>query len=153
MSESRRPRTESSLDTAALLKVMGVPKTALLLIEHSSRAAEANVQLQGVAERLRLRMAKEVMAPVVEIAHMELCAPTISEGYAACVQAGATHVVVIPCFLSRGRHVTEDIPALLREAAKSYRRVTHSIAPPLVEHDGFIELLAAAARNPVPEIE
>lgn len=147
MAASRRPQTESSLDTVGLLKVMGAPKTAVLLIDHGSRVAEANVQLQGIAERLRLRLAKEQRGPVVEIAHMELSAPTISEGYAACVQAGATHVVAIPCFLSRGRHVTEDIPALLREAAKSYSRVTHEIAPPLAEHAGFIELLASAART------
>ncbi len=147
MAGPRRPQTESSLDTDALLKVVGIPKTAVLLIDHGSRVAQANVQLQGIAERLRLRLAKEERAPVVEIAHMELSAPTISEGYAACVQAGATHVVAIPCFLSRGRHVTEDIPALLREAAKSYPRVTHEIAPPLAEHAGFIELLASAART------
>lgn len=151
MAASRRPQTESSLDTVALLKVMGAPKTAVLLIDHGSRVAQANVQLQGIAERLRLRLAKEERAPVVEIAHMELSTPTISEGYAACVQAGATHVVAIPCFLSRGRHVTEDIPALLREAAKSYPRVSHEIAPPLAEHAGFIELLASAARTTPPD--
>lgn len=147
MAASRRPQTESSLDTVALLKVMGAPKKAVLLIDHGSRVAQANVQLQGIAERLRLRLAKEERAPVVEIAHMELSTPTISEGYAACVQAGATHVVAIPCFLSRGRHVTEDIPALLREAAKIYPRVSHEIAPPLAEHTGFIELLVSAART------
>ena len=43
--------------------------------------------------------------------------------------------------------MTEDIPALLREAAQRYPKVTHSIAAPLAEHGGFIELLASAARD------
>lgn len=82
---------------------------------------------------------------VVHFAHMELRAPSIEDGVSACVERGATHIVCVPCFLSRGRHVTEDIPRLLAGAVERHPGVTFRMALPLSEQPGFVELLASAA--------
>ena len=42
---------------------------------------------------------------------LELAEPSIPDGIQRCIDAGATEVVVVPYFLSAGRHVSEDIPA------------------------------------------
>jgi sirohydrochlorin ferrochelatase len=78
---------------------------------------------------------------------MEIAEPSISAGFRSCVLRGARRVVAIPCLLSRGRHVAEDIPALLREAATAYPEVPFALSAPLSEHDGFIELLVAASES------
>jgi len=80
---------------------------------------------------------------IVEIAHMELRGPSIFEGYQRCVERGASRVLLIPCFLSRGRHVSLDIPAQVAAAAAPFPNVPFQISPPLLELDGFIEMLAA----------
>ena len=49
---------------------------------------------------------------------MELAEPSIAEGFADCVRAGATEVVAFPYMLSPGKHVTRDIPRLVAEAAR-----------------------------------
>jgi sirohydrochlorin ferrochelatase len=74
---------------------------------------------------------------------MELRGPSITEGYQRCVERGATRVMLIPCFLSRGRHVAEDIPAQVAAAAAQFPHVHYQISPPLLELEGFIEMLAA----------
>jgi sirohydrochlorin ferrochelatase len=90
--------------------------TALLLVDHGSRRAAANALLEQLAELVRARAA----GTPVRVAHMELAAPSIDEGFAACVADGADEVVVVPCFLTPGRHATEDVPRLAAEAAERH---------------------------------
>lgn len=89
---------------------------AILLVDHGSRRHEANAQLEALAALVRERS-----EAVVHVAHMELAPPTIRESFAACVEAGAEEVVVVPCFLAPGRHAGEDIPRLVAEAAAEHR--------------------------------
>lgn len=58
--------------------------------------------------------------PVVFPAHMEIATPSIADAVASCVAAGATRVVIAPYFLSQGRHIAEDVPALAAEAAAAH---------------------------------
>ena len=67
-------------------------RSAILVIDHGSRAAEANESLGRTAELVRARLPA---GSLVGIAHMELAAPTVAEGVAALVAAGATEVVVV----------------------------------------------------------
>lgn len=74
--------------------------TAILLVDHGSRAPRAN----GVVAALARELARRGAAPSVRHAHLELASPTIAEGFAACVAAGAGFVVVHPYFLAPERH-------------------------------------------------
>jgi sirohydrochlorin ferrochelatase len=51
---------------------------------------------------------------------MEIATPTIADAVSAAVAAGATRVVVAPYFLSDGRHMSEDIPALAAAAGAAH---------------------------------
>ncbi|CAG9463194.1 unnamed protein product [Pedinophyceae sp. YPF-701] len=68
---------------------------------------------------------------IVEGAHMEIAPPTIADAVAACVASGASRVVVAPYFLSRGRHILQDIPALVEEARAAHPGVEVSVAEPI----------------------
>lgn len=67
----------------------------------------------------------------VEIAHMELAEPTIGTAVAKCAADGYKKVVIAPYFLSRGRHITSDIPVLVAEAQKAHPDVHCIIAEPI----------------------
>lgn len=67
----------------------------------------------------------------VEIAHMELAPPSIADAVGKCAVAGARKVVVAPYFLSRGRHITEDIPALVASAQADHPGVQCVVADPI----------------------
>ena len=62
---------------------------------------------------------------------MEMAEPSIAQAYGKCVSRGAEHVVVYPFFLSQGRHVQDDIPQLVQEAAHQHPDVPFTITPPL----------------------
>ncbi len=112
-------------------------KTALLIVDHGSRREEANRMLEGVAEILR-RQREDL---IVEIAHMELAEPTLSQGFEKCVKQGATEIVVHPYMLSPGRHATQDIPALAEEAARHHPEVRIRVTEPLGLHEKMGEVV------------
>lgn len=114
-------------------------RTALLLIDHGSRRAEANELLGQVAASVRARLSGDA---IVEIAHMELAEPTIEDGFNRCVERGATIVVAHPFMLSRGRHVTEDVPRLVATAAAAHPGVTYVVSEPLGGHPGIADVVA-----------
>lgn len=114
---------------------------ALLLVDHGSRRAEANALLAQIAGLVAARRP----AWIVEVAHMELAPPTVDEAFDACIARGASEVVVMPYFLARGRHATEDIPALAQAAAARHPGVTLRVAEPLGVHALLAELVLSRA--------
>src|SRR5262245_23383668 len=91
-------------------------RPALLLIAHGSRRAEANADLDYLAAELRARGEYLVVQP----SYLELAEPGIVAGGEMCVAAGAATVVMLPYFLSPGRHVVEDLTAARDELAKRH---------------------------------
>ena len=65
---------------------------------------------------------------------MELAEPSIGTAVAKCASAGCRTAVIAPYFLSRGRHITSDIPALVAEAQLANPGVRCIIAEPIGAH-------------------
>ena len=102
-------------------------KVGIIVVDHGSRRAEANNALEGVVADFR----KVSGYDLVEPAHMELAEPSIATAFGRCVEQGATFIVCHPFFLSRGRHVVEDIPTLMEEAASIFPGVGWALSQPL----------------------
>ncbi len=111
---------------------------AILLVDHGSRSAAANRVVAAVARRLRRRLPGHV----VEIAHLDLVAPSIADGVAACVAAGATEIVVHPFFLAPGLHARRDVPRLARAAARRHG-VRVRVTEPLGADEALVDVILA----------
>ena len=118
-------------------------RTALLLIAHGSRRPEANADLEYVADRLRERG----RYPVVQVSYLELAEPDIEGGGACCVDAGATDVILLPYFLSPGKHVVDDLSAARDRLAERFPGVRFVLAEPLGRHPLLIDVLEERARE------
>lgn len=116
--------------------------TALLLIAHGSRRPEANADLDHLAGALRARGEFLLVQP----SYLELCEPGIVAGGELCVAAGAGRVVMLPYFLSAGKHVTEDLTAARDELAQRHPRVAFLLAEPLGRHPLLAEIVLERAR-------
>ncbi len=112
---------------------------SILIIDHGSTRAEANDMLADVANLLQQMVGDGV---IVRHAHMELAEPSIPQGFADCVRAGATDVVAFPYMLSPGKHVTRDVPRLVAEAAREYPNVSYRVTEAFGVHQKLAEVIA-----------
>ena len=103
---------------------------AVLLIAHGSRRAEANADLLTLAERV----VSQGGYAIVEVAYLELTPPTIAEGGRACVQRGATRVLMMPYFLSAGVHVVQDMEIARQALLAEFPHVQFDLCPHLGLH-------------------
>jgi sirohydrochlorin ferrochelatase len=115
---------------------------SILIIDHGSVRAEANHMLSCVANLLQHMVGDGVL---VRYAHMELAQPSIPQGFAECVSAGATEVIAFPYMLSPGKHVTRDIPRLVEEAAREFPQVTFRVTDAFGVNEKLAELIASRA--------
>ena len=109
----------------------------LLLVDHGSRRPDANAQLLDMAARVGRLQPGVALAT----AHLDVCAPTIGDGIATLLQQGCDEIRVLLYFLSDGRHASEDIPALVRDALAAHPQVRVSIGGALGPDDVLAELM------------
>ncbi|MBW2232693.1 MAG: cobalamin biosynthesis protein CbiX [Deltaproteobacteria bacterium] len=112
-------------------------RRALLIIDHGSRQPAANELVEIVAARVRERRP----GVIVEHAHMEIAAPSLADGVAACVAAGALEIIVHPYFLGSGRHTRETIPKLVAALAGQHQGITIQVSEPLGLHDKLVDVV------------
>jgi sirohydrochlorin ferrochelatase len=118
-------------------------KRVLLLVAHGSRRQASNDEVQQLSVALQTRLSGRFGH--IACAFLELAEPSIPDAIQTCIDDGATQISILPYFLAAGRHVTEDIPAIV-EAKKSVNPdVDIRLLSYLGAADGLIELLAAAA--------
>jgi sirohydrochlorin ferrochelatase len=116
--------------------------TALLLIAHGSRQAEANADLDHVARALRERG-----RAIVEASYLELAEPDVEEGGRRCVSRGARRVVLVPYFLSAGVHVRRDLAAARQRLAQRFPAVEFLLAEPLGPHPLLVDVVEERVRQ------
>jgi sirohydrochlorin ferrochelatase len=112
---------------------------AIVLLDHGSRRAAANAQLEELRERVALRRPE---AHVVA-AHLEVAEPDLQQAIDDCVAGGATRIVVHPFFLSPGRHTRQDIPQQVLAARDRHPDVAIVQSEPLGLSDDLVELVLA----------
>ncbi len=112
-------------------------KTAVLLIAHGSRRAEANSDLTRLAEIIRSRG----LYAIIETAYLEIAEPGTALAGEKCVSAGATHVKLLPYFLSAGAHVVDDLEAHRRALSERFPDVAFELCQPLGLHPLMVEIV------------
>lgn len=112
---------------------------AVLLVAHGSRVPESNAEIETLARRLAGHLGP---ARMVGHAFLELTRPSIPEAIDTMAEAGAPRIVLIPYFLSAGRHVVEDIPGIVEDARARHPDIDIEITGHFGARDEVLDLLA-----------
>lgn len=99
---------------------------ALVIVAHGSRRASSNDEVRALAQQVAQAQSE---FHDVSSAFLELAEPLIPDGVEQAILRGAMEVVVMPYFLSAGRHVVSDIPAEVAKVSDKYPHIPISIAP------------------------
>jgi len=118
-------------------------KTAYIVFAHGSRIEAANDAVRALAAELAHRGGYEL----VEVAFLDCAPPDLSTVIGRLAEQGATRIVVIPYFLTLGRHTAEDLPRIAAEASRIHNGIRVDIAPPMDGHAALIGILLDRARE------
>ena len=115
----------------------------LLLVAHGSRRDESNLEVEALSKKMidfNSNNFEKVMP-----AFLEFASPSIPEAIQICSEMGATHVTVLPYFLSAGVHITRDIPGEINKASKNHPNLKIKIANYFGSRNEIAELLMKTA--------
>ena len=118
----------------------------LVVVAHGSRRAESNEEIRALTRKLADGAGEHYRH--VECAFLELAEPSIPDGLRNAISAGATEIVVLPYFLSAGRHVVTDIPEEVEKVRMESPSVSIIIAPYLGAAESLGDLLLDHAQQP-----
>jgi sirohydrochlorin ferrochelatase len=111
-------------------------KTAILMMAHGSRIAEANDAARQVAAMVQEMTGFEI----VEVAFRELHEPNIQSSIDTCVARGAERILLMPYFLFMGAHVQYDLPEEIEEAQKRHPGLVMEMGGHLGAHRKLAEI-------------
>ncbi len=126
---------------------------SIILIGHGSPKKGANnVELTG-------RLLHSAIHPncnnnCVKVAYLQFAEPDISAAIKECVESGAKRIIIHPYFLSRGMHVTKDIPEIIKEAEEMYPDREFIYTEPLGIHEKLVHVVMEriyAAKGLLPQ--
>ena len=108
--------------------------TRLILFAHGSRDPRWRQPFDQLLASARKRLGTDA----VELAYMEMCAPSLLDAAERASAAGVQKLVVLPLFMSAGSHVANDIPRLVDHAMTAYEGLSIQVLPPVGEHPDVI---------------
>lgn len=95
-------------------------RAALLVMAHGTPLEEANKPVQRITACLH----KAAGYSLSVTAYLDCNMPSIPDAIDSLIAQGVQKIVALPYFLHRGRHLREDLPALLTAARQRYPDLT-----------------------------
>jgi sirohydrochlorin cobaltochelatase len=113
--------------------------TAIILFAHGARDPEWAAPLRRVCAAVRAR-APELR---VELAFLELLAPSLLDSAESLLVAGFEHIVVVPMFIAQGGHVKHDVPRLIDELRERNPQARIEMCAAVGEAESVVQAMAA----------
>jgi len=117
--------------------------THLVLIAHGSR----DTRLYAAFETLVQNLQKETGANKIHLCYMQFTSQTLADIAQEAVQDGCRKLLVLPLFMTSGKHVLETIPAQADQARATHPDLEINILPPVGEHPEILEAIKTSVRG------
>lgn len=101
-----------------------------ILLAHGSRDIRWTEPFEVIASKAK----KQCNA--VSLAYMELAEPNLEQAIKQAKAAGANKIVILPLFFAAGKHLREDVPAMLDEISRG-EDIAITLLPPIGEQADF----------------
>ena len=120
--------------------------TGFVVFAHGSRIEAANEAVREISYGMA-KMLNGAGDIVVEPGFLELGTPDLPGAVERLIARGATRVIVIPYFLTLGRHVEQDLPLIVDGISQRHAGIGIEITPPLDGHPALLDILLERARG------
>ena len=115
--------------------------TALVLLAHGSRDPATSLEMKKLVEHMtKIRPQWRISG-----AFLSLAEPGLGEAVAAAVEARCRSIRILPLFLFTGKHLKEDIPALMPGLKAKYPLIRLRLLKSIGSRTSFADFLFASA--------
>jgi sirohydrochlorin cobaltochelatase len=111
----------------------------IVLFAHGARDAEWARPFEKIRDRVR---ASRPECPI-ELAYLEIMAPTLEEAIASLADQGASSITVFPLFMAQGGHLQRDIPRILDGIRESHPNLPLALETAIGEVPEILEAISA----------
>lgn len=118
-------------------------EVGIVVFAHGSRLEPANEAVRRVARQL----AQLGQFAFAEAAFLDCTAPDLRTTVEQLVQRGVERVIVLPYFLTEGRHTMHDLPQLVEKIRETFPGVEIDVADTLDGHPGILQALLDRVRS------
>lgn len=118
-------------------------RTGIAIFAHGSAIESANDAVREVVRQFAALSAFDLVEP----SFLELGKPDLAGAVEKLVQRGATRVVVVPYFLTLGKHLQRDLPRIVSEIESIHPGVTITVTAPLDGHPALPQILLDRAQE------
>ncbi len=113
--------------------------SSLLIVAHGSRRSQSNMEIEQLTQIIREKARDQYLS--ISHAFLELASPNIGDAIDQCVAQGAEKILLLPYFLSAGRHVQQDIPEQVAIKQAQYPQVEIQITTYLGASEKIADLM------------
>ena len=110
----------------------------IVLFAHGARDPEWAEPFARIRDRVRSSRPEYP----IEIAYLEVMAPTLDEAIASVIGEGAMAVTIFPLFMAQGAHLKKDLPRILDAIRAGHPHIPISIEPPIGDVPEIVEAIA-----------
>lgn len=125
---------------------------AVLLLAHGSSDPQWRIPFQTLLAHLQQQSPEQV----IELAYLELSTPLLEDAIQQHIQRGVTNIDIIPLFFSAGRHLRQDVPALLNdliaEWAKKGRHLHLQLHAPVGMHPKVLQAIGQVVSDSLTDM-
>ena len=118
-------------------------KTGIAIFAHGSAVESANDAVREVVRQFEARGGFDL----VEASFLELGKPDLAAAVEKLVERGAGRVVVVPYFLTLGKHLQRDLPRIVGEIQSIHTGVEIKVTAPMDGHPSLAEILIDRATS------
>ena|SRR5207244_1345946 len=111
----------------------------IVLFAHGARDPGWSRPFEAIRDRVR---ASRPEYPI-ELAYLELMAPTLEEAIASLVEQGASAITVFPLFMAQGGHLKQDLPRILDAIRQSRPHIPMALESAVGEVPEILDAIAA----------
>jgi sirohydrochlorin ferrochelatase len=116
----------------------------LLIVAHGSRREASNEEVRVLAAQVAKHL--QLSADKVQVAFLELAAPSLATALNDCFTRGVNEVSVLPYFLSSGTHVINDVPREIAAVQTTWPDKVIKVLPHIGAAHSMVNLIASSYR-------
>jgi sirohydrochlorin cobaltochelatase len=110
---------------------------AIILFGHGAR----DIRWREPFDRLAFLWRAQHAGVPVELAFLEMMAPSLEDAVASLSVQGVTQITVVPVFFGQGGHLRNDFPALLEACKARFPKLALSATPAVGEDEVVLQAI------------